>query len=53
MEKALAKVTAKWDMHWLEGADHSFRVLKTSGRSDAQVDAEVGEAARRWLTALL
>src|SRR5688500_11342475 len=22
-----------WTMHWLEGADHSFHVLKSSGRS--------------------
>src|SRR5262249_34841603 len=41
MEAVLKKVTTKWDMRWLEGADHSFRVLKSSGRSDADVDAEV------------
>src|SRR5262245_36209622 len=52
MEAALGKVTAKWDMHWLEGADHSFHVLKSSGRTDAEVDAEVAEAARRWVTGL-
>ena len=52
MEAVLEKVTTKWDMRWLEGADHSFRVLKSSGRTDAQVDAEVAEAARRWLAAL-
>ncbi len=51
MERALAKVQAPWQMHWLEGADHSFHVLKSSGRTDAEVDAEVGEAAGRWLTA--
>jgi hypothetical protein len=38
-------------MHWLEGADHSFHVLKNSGRSDAQVLAEVGSAAAAWLEA--
>lgn len=52
MERALAKVQAPWQMHWLEGADHSFHVLKSSGRTDAQIDAEVGEAAERWLSAL-
>jgi len=52
MEAALKKVTAPWTMRWLEGADHSFRVLKSSGRTDAEVDAEVREAARAWLTAL-
>jgi hypothetical protein len=49
MEAALEKVTAPWTMHWIEGADHSFRVLKSSGRTDADVDAEVAEAAARWL----
>jgi predicted alpha/beta-hydrolase family hydrolase len=49
MEAVLKKVKTKWDMQWLEGADHSFRVLKSSGRTDAEVDAEVAEAARRWL----
>jgi predicted alpha/beta-hydrolase family hydrolase len=53
MEAALAKVSAKWTMHWLEGADHSFHVLKSSGRTDAQVDAEVMDAAKTWLRELL
>ena len=52
MEQALKKVRAPWEMHWLEGADHSFRVLKSSGRTEAQVDAEVGEVAELWLKAL-
>jgi predicted alpha/beta-hydrolase family hydrolase len=42
-----------WTMHWLEGADHSFRVLKRSGRSDAEVLAEVGETVSRWKAAVL
>ena len=50
MEGALAKVQAPWQMHWLEGADHSFHVLKSSGRTDGEIDAEVGEAAERWLS---
>jgi uncharacterized protein len=49
MEEALKKVTAPWTMHWIEGADHSFHVLKSSGRSEAQVDEEVAAAAARWL----
>ena len=52
MERSLEKVQAPWTMHWLEGADHSFHVLKPSGRTDAEIDSEVGEAAGRWLTAL-
>lgn len=49
MERALANVTAPWEMHWLEGADHSFHVLKSSGRTDADIDAELGAASERWL----
>jgi len=36
-------------MHWIEGADHSFRVPKSSGRSEADVYAEIGEVSARWL----
>ena len=52
MEAALTKVTASWTMHWLEGADHSFKVLKSSGRTEADVDAEVGNIAEQWLRSL-
>ena len=47
MEPVVAPLP-RWTMHWLEGADHSFHVLKASGHSDAQVMEEVGAAARRW-----
>jgi uncharacterized protein len=47
MERATAGLRS-WTMHWLEGADHSFRVLKSSGRTDADVLEEIGEACRRW-----
>jgi predicted alpha/beta-hydrolase family hydrolase len=49
MERALKTVTAPWTMHWLEGADHSFHVLKSSGRNDAAVLDEAGDAAEQWL----
>lgn len=39
----------RWEMHWLEGADHSFHVLKSSGRTDDEVMREAGAAAQRWL----
>lgn len=38
----------RWQMHWLEGADHSFHVLKSSGRTDTQVMEEVGQVASDW-----
>jgi predicted alpha/beta-hydrolase family hydrolase len=49
MKRVLTTVTAPWQMHWLEGADHSFHVLKSSGRNDAAVLEEVGETSERWL----
>lgn len=52
MERALKSVHAPWEMHWLEGADHAFRVLKRSGRTDAEVLDEIGDACERWLTGL-
>ena len=49
MESVLARVTTRWEMHWLEGADHGFHVLRSSGRTDAEVLAEVGAATQRWV----
>lgn len=52
MEKVLQGMQTRWQMHWLEGADHSFHVLKRSGRTDADVLREVGEATEAWLPSL-
>lgn len=39
-------------LHVVEGADHSFRVLKRSSRTDAEVMAELADAVARWAAAL-
>ena len=52
MEAVLERVGANWTMHWLEGADHSFHVLKSSGRTDDQVLAEIGDASSAWVERL-
>jgi predicted alpha/beta-hydrolase family hydrolase len=49
MEQVLQRVGPNWRMHWLQGADHSFHVLKSSGRTDAQVLDEVADASREWI----
>jgi hypothetical protein len=49
MEKVLQRVGDNWTMHWLEGADHSFHVLKSSGRTDADVLTEIQDVSSRWL----
>jgi uncharacterized protein len=51
MERALAQRAAPagpWDMQWIEGADHMFHVLKSSGRTDAEVMAQIGRTAGEW-----
>lgn len=53
MQRTLERVRTRWQMHWLEGADHSFRVLKRSGRTDADVLHEVGETSEQWVAALM
>jgi predicted alpha/beta-hydrolase family hydrolase len=52
MQPIAERLGARWTMHWLDGADHSFHVLKSSGRTDHDVLAEAAGAADRWLSAL-
>jgi hypothetical protein len=48
MESVIERLTARWTMHWLEGADHSFHVLKRSGRTDGDVLGEIAEVCGTW-----
>ena len=52
MEAALERVGPRFEMHWLEGADHMFHVLKSSGRTDAGVLDEAGQAVEAWMQRL-
>ena len=52
MGSVVASLGPNWTMHWLEGADHSFHVLKSSGRTDEEVMREVQAAATEWLDAV-
>lgn len=52
MEPVVENVKAPWRMRWLEGADHSFHVRKSSGRTDRQVLDEVEQEIRGWTAAL-
>jgi len=36
-------------MHWLEGANHSFHVLRSAGRTEADILAEIGGTTQSWL----
>src|SRR5687768_8653754 len=52
MEAVIERLEGNWTMHWLEGADHSFHVLKSSGRTDPEVMAEIGDTSRGWVEGL-
>jgi predicted alpha/beta-hydrolase family hydrolase len=52
MDKVVARLTDRWTMHWLEGADHSFHVLKSSGRTDDDVLDEIAGASGAWAAGL-
>src|SRR6266568_1699227 len=43
-----AKLGARAKLHIIEKADHSFHVLKSSGRSDAEVLRELAETVASW-----
>jgi uncharacterized protein len=49
MERALTTVTTSWEMRWIEGADHSFHVLKSSGTNDAAVMDSIAGQSAEWL----
>lgn len=46
---AIGDIPADAHLHVLEGADHSFKVLKRSGRTVDDVLAEAAEATARWM----
>jgi predicted alpha/beta-hydrolase family hydrolase len=48
MEAVLKRIKTDWEMHWVEGADHSFHVLKSSGKTDAQVLEQMGNDIQSW-----
>jgi hypothetical protein len=52
MERSIRPLGVRWTMHWLDGADHSFHVLKRSGRTDGDVLDEMADAFGAWESAL-
>ena len=39
-------------LHVVEGADHGFHVLRRSGRTEEEVQDELGDATRSWMDGL-
>jgi uncharacterized protein len=48
MRTVCARLGARAMLHVVEGGDHSFAVLKRSGRSDAEVIAELADTIAGW-----
>jgi len=48
MNQVVSRLGRNWTMHWVDGADHSFGVLKRSGRTAADVLDEIAAAIGRW-----
>lgn len=49
LRSALQSVAVSVQLHVIEGADHSFRVLKRLGRSATDVDSEIVGAVADWV----
>ena len=49
LEPICEKLRDRATLHVCDGADHSFHVLKRSGRDDAEVRAEVADTATAWM----
>ncbi len=47
----VAKLSKQATLHTVEGGDHSFNVLKSSGRSQAEVMRDILDTMAAWMTA--
>lgn len=52
LEAAAKAIPGDVTFHWLEGADHGYRIARSSGRIPADILSEVAEVAAAWVTAL-
>jgi hypothetical protein len=49
MDPIVADLTGHWTMHWIEGADHAYQVLKRSGRAASEILSEIGATCACWI----
>ena len=52
LEAAATAIPGPVTFHWIEGADHGYRVPKRSSRSQAEILAEVAQVAAAWVVSL-
>jgi predicted alpha/beta-hydrolase family hydrolase len=50
MDAIASPLAARWRLTWIEGADHSYSVKKSSGRTRRDVEADISQALSTWLT---
>jgi len=48
MDRVVSGLSDRWTMHWLEGADHGFHVLKSAGRTDREILSEIADTCGEW-----
>ena len=53
LRPVVQRLSERATLHLVEGGDHSFHVLKRSGRTDADVMTELVATVDRWATKLL
>ena len=53
LKPVIKRLGKRATLHLVEGADHSFKVLKRSGRSDAEVMEELVRAISEWTEELM
>lgn len=53
LQQVLERLGKRATLHAVEGGDHSFATLKRSGRTEADVFAELAEAMDQWAVNLL
>jgi predicted alpha/beta-hydrolase family hydrolase len=49
LQRVLRQLDRSSQLRWLDGADHGFRVLRRSGRTDAQVVKDLVDHAAAWM----
>lgn len=52
MDRTVAGLGKRWTLHWIDAADHSFHVPRSSGRTNQQVQDEVGDTVAAWAARL-
>jgi uncharacterized protein len=48
LRQVVARLGTRATLHWIEGGDHSFKVLKRAGRTEADVMGELVGAVEEW-----